>query len=335
MQFDGEISTEVSLSRILDEMLIDGTSKEIVLKFLSQHETDISDIFRDSAFAYDLYDITLRDEDLDPLLLKHMEHLRPIDCFFAMKQYAASHGNKSIHAFPELEAAIQNVRQESIFMAEDKWGKKIPWEVLNGEVAIWDYVNAMNDVRDVSSFLRSSYLSRSIFVAKNFLRLCPTAQFYVLSQTPKECNGTWGTREAVKARVSAYLVLSLVRQVLSTGDVETFNWIVNVAGLLNRSRYFSGKVIDEILMRIRQKSIRDMISPPSWTMPMSAFEEIVFEVNMFGGQVDGMDVFLAIYLGGGKSQLKGMKENRDLFEFLSLPFDPSETEMMKDEKGNC
>lgn len=332
MQFDGEISTEVSLSRILDEMLIDGTSREIVLKFLSQHESDIPDIFRDSAFAYDLYDITLNDE-LDPLLLKHMEHLRPIDCFFAMKQYATVHGNKSIHAFPELEAAIHNVMQESIFMVEDKWGRKIPWEVLNGDVSIWDYINAMTDERDVSAFLRSSYLSRSIFVAKNFLRLCPAAQFHVLSQSSCQGNGTWGTREAVKARVSAHLVLSLVRQVLSTGDVEMFNWIVNVSGLLNRSRYFSGKVIDEILMRIRQKSVRDMISPPSWTMPKSAFEEIVFEVNMFGGQVDGMDVFLAIYLGGGESQLKGMKENMDLLEFLSLPFDPSEAELMKE--GNC
>ena len=146
MQFDGEISTEVSLSRILDEMLIDGTSREIVLKFLSQHESDIPDIFRDSAFAYDLYDYSINDE-LDPLLLKHMEHLRPIDCFFAMKQYAAVHGNKSIHAFPELESAIHNVMQESIFMAEDKWGKKIPWEVLNGD----EKTHGMPSARDTKS----------------------------------------------------------------------------------------------------------------------------------------------------------------------------------------
>ena len=73
-----------------------------------------------------------------------------------------------------------------------------------------------------------------------------------------------------------------------------------------------------------------MISPPSWTMPKSSFEEIVFETNMYGGQVDGVDVFLALYFSG--KHIESMRENRDLLEFLNLPFDPSEAEMMKERK---
>ena len=333
MQFDGEISTEVSLSRILDEMLTDGTSREIVLKFLSQHESDIPDIFRGSDFVYDLYDITLNDE-LDPLLLKHMSDLRAVDCFFAMKHYAIAHGNKSVHAFPELEAAIQNVRQESIFLAEDKWGQKVPWEVIDGNTTIWDYINGMTDERDVRSFLRSNYLSRSLFVAKNFLRLSTSAQFLVITQNV--VNGvayglSWGSpKSLVRQRVNVHMLISLIRQLLAAGDVEMFNWIANVAGLHNHTCLFSEKFMSEVLARIPHKSIRDMISPPSWTMPKSSFEEVVFETNMYGGQVDGVDVFLALYFSA--RHIESMRENRDLLEFLNLPFDPSEVEHLKEAK---
>ena len=333
MQFDGEISTEVSLSRILDEMLTDGTDREVVVKFLHQHEDDIPDIFRGSDFVYDLYDITLTSE-LDPFLVKHMEHLRPIDCFFAMKHYAIAHGNKSVHALPELEAAIQNVRQESIFLAEDKWGQKIPWEVIDGDTTIWDYINGMTDERDVRSFLRSNYLSRSLFVAKNFLRLSTSAQFLVITQNV--VNGvayglSWGSpKSLVRQRVNVHMLISLIRQVLAAGDVEMFNWIANVAGLHNHTCLFSEKFMSEVLSRIPHKSIRDMILPPSWTMPKPAFEEIVFETNMYGGRVDGVDVFLALYFSG--KHIESMKKNKDLLEFLSLSFDPSEVEHLKEAK---
>ena len=334
MNFDGEISTEVSLSRILDEMLADGTDKEVVLKFLHQHESDIPDIFKDSCFAYDLYDITLNDE-LDPLLLKHMEHLRPIDCFFAMKHYAISKGgNKSVHALPELSPVIERVRSESIFLAEDKWGQKIPWEVIDGDTTIWDYINGMTDERDVRSFLRSNYLSRSLFVAKNFLRLSTSAQFLVITQNA--VNGvayglSWGSpKSLVRQRVNVHMLISLIRQLLAAGDVEMFNWIANVAGLHNHTCLFSEKFMSEVLARIPHKSIRDMISPPSWTMPKSSFEEVVFETNMYGGQVDGVDVFLALYFSA--RHIESMRENRDLLEFLNLPFDPSEVEHLKEAK---
>ena len=128
------------------------------------------------------------------------------------------------------------------------------------------------------------------------------------------------------------MLISLIRQTLATGDVEMFNWIANVAGLHNHTCLFSEKFMSEILSRIPHKSIRDMISPPSWTTPKSAFEEIVFEVNMYGGQVDGVDVFLALYFSRSR-YIESMKENKDLLEFLNLPFDPSEAEMMKE--GKC
>ena len=332
--FDGNISTEISLSRILDEMIVDGTDLAVVIKFLHLHEKDIPDMFQDSAFVFDLYDFS-NISSLDPFLVKHMADLPAIDCYFAMNLYASMKG-KSVHALPELEAAVDRVRSDNLFLFEEKWGMKCPWEVLNGDISLWAYVNGIKDERDMRSFVRNSCAGRSLFMARNFLMLSPSAQYLVITQNVVngvDVGGHWGSAKSlVRQRVYAHMLISLIRQMLVAGNVEMFNWIANVACLHHRDHYFSGKVLDEILMRIPHKSIRDMISPPSWTMPKSTFEEIVFETNMYGGQVDGVDVFLAIYLGGG-SQLKGMRENSDLLEFLSLPFDPSEAEMMKE--GKC
>ena len=60
MNYDSSISDQVNLSKVLDEMLVDGTEMEVVLAFLKSHENSISEIFKGSAFVYSLYDLGTR-----------------------------------------------------------------------------------------------------------------------------------------------------------------------------------------------------------------------------------------------------------------------------------
>ena len=328
--FDGNISTEVSLSRILDEMIGDGTDLAVIVKFLHLHEKDIPDMFRDSAFVYDLYDFASISH-LDPFLVKHMADLPAIDCYFAMNLYAAAHGNKSVHALPELEAAVDRVRRDNLFLFEEKWSKKTHWEILNGDISLWDYMNSLKDVRDVRSFVRNSYAGRSLFMARNFLMLSPSAQFLVLTSISAQVKTDWTTKGIVRNRVLAHFLLSLMRQMLRIGNTDMFNWMVNVSDA-DKPTLTSFKVLDELIAGF-PKSLSDMLYPEFGSGKVTAeFVEVVFEMNLFGGQVEPMDVFLYIYLHAN-SQFKGMKENADfLDEFFNLPFEWRELEKLRDVK---
>ena len=327
--FDGNISTEISLSRILDEMIGDGTDLAVVIKFLHLHEKDIPDMFQDSAFVYDLYDFSSI-SSLDPFLVKHMADLPAIDCYFAMNLYASMKG-KSVHALPELEAAVDRVRRDNLFLFEEKWGKKHPWEVLNGDISLWDYVDGIKDERDVRSFVRNSYAGRSLFMARNFLMLSPSAQFLVLNAIAAQVKNDWTNKGIVRNRVLAHFLLSLMRQMLRIGNTDMFNWMVNVSRA-DKPNLTGFKVLDELIARF-PKSLSDMLCPEFGSGKATAeFVEVVFEMNLFGGQVEPMDVFLYIYLHT-TSQFKEMKENADfLDEFFSLLFEWRELERLRDVK---
>ena len=57
MNYDSTISKDVSLSRVLDEMIVDGSDFDIIVQFLKSHESSIKDIYAHSVFVYDLYDL--------------------------------------------------------------------------------------------------------------------------------------------------------------------------------------------------------------------------------------------------------------------------------------
>ena len=46
MTYDFDISSEVSLSRILDAFIIDDEKPELIVEFLQQHEDNIEDILQ-------------------------------------------------------------------------------------------------------------------------------------------------------------------------------------------------------------------------------------------------------------------------------------------------
>lgn len=84
MTYDSNISREVSLSKVLDEMIIDGTSIEIIVQFLKSHESCVKDIFSNSVFAYDLYDVNVSGSFPHHELEKYICCLHPISLFFVL-----------------------------------------------------------------------------------------------------------------------------------------------------------------------------------------------------------------------------------------------------------
>ena len=329
--FDGSISTEVSLSRILDEMIMDGTDIDVVVRFLRQHEKDIPDIFRDSAFVYDLYDFA-NIRDLDPFLVRHMVDLSAIDCFFAMNLYAAKVHERTVHTIPGLTGAVNKAIRDNLFFFLGNREQKTPISVLNGSISLWDYVNSITDIRDMRFFVRNSYMGRSLFMARNFLMLSSSAQFLVLSSIAPQIKNDWTTKAVVCNRVLAHFLLSLIKQMLRAGNTDMFNWILNVT-CADKSSLVCVKVLDELRRVGFPKSISDMLCPEFESGKVTAeFAEVVFEMNLFGGQIEPMDVFLYIYLNRGK-QFNSMLENTDfLDEFFNLTFEWRELEKLRDVK---
>ena len=84
MTYDSSISTEVSLSKILDQMILDDTPIDIIVQFLESHESCVKDIFANSVFVYDLYDVATSCSFPDKRLEKYICCLPPILMFFVL-----------------------------------------------------------------------------------------------------------------------------------------------------------------------------------------------------------------------------------------------------------
>ena len=57
MTYDFDISSEVSLSRILDAFIIDDEKPELIVEFLQQHEDNIEDILQYSLYCNRLFQL--------------------------------------------------------------------------------------------------------------------------------------------------------------------------------------------------------------------------------------------------------------------------------------
>ena len=169
------------------------------------------------------------------------------------------------------------------------------------------------DFRDVSSFMGSSYLARSVFQAPVFLNLPTNVQFMTLkfiSQTNSDRShmGGWIIDDM------AYMVEKMLVQLLELNQMDIFNWCVNV---LRTS--FNWKMQSAIMSSLQKHlptSLLDCVNDKSKTFP-----EVVFNMNLLVGQLEPVCLFLYIYLFGHKRMIDEMKENSDLLEFFDLPFD--------------
>lgn len=326
MNYDHSISSEVSLSKVLDEMIMDGTDFKVIMAFLESHESQIEDIYKHSAFVYDLYDLAAHPYRVNAFLARHVESLHPLDMCFAAESLA--HFLVSEDIYPEVMKELREMLHGNAdlirFRANGYKGRFIEdAKVASGDIDFNKLVDAISaDKRDVKMFLQESYLARSMLMAGNFLRFSTRAQYVILSSIGDIFGAIgWSARSPILHL--AHAVNTLLKQLLVSGETDTFNWVVNVLRLNNPT---NTRTLEK-LWSDQFERIPSVLSE-RFHKDLRTFEEIVFEMNMMETQFDVLDLFLYIYLFDTKL-LIGMIENTELLEFFNLPFDWNELENLK------
>ena len=325
MNYDHSISSEVSLSKVLDEMILDGTDFNVVVAFLESHESQIEDIYQHSAFVYDLYDLAAHPYRVNAFLTRHVDALPASDMCFASASLANFLVAEDI--YPELMKELRELLHGNAnvirFRADGYKGRFREDEmVASNDIDFNKFVEAIAiDKRDAKTFLQESYLARSMLMATNFLNFSARAQFIILSSIDDILRYGGGRHSA--ERHIAHAFNTLLKQLLVAGDTQMFNWIVNVLDLGKTTK----RLIIESLWSDQFERIPASLGE-RFGKELNTFEEIVFEMNMMETQFDVLDLFLYIYLFDSKF-FKGMRENTELLEFFNLPFDWKDLERLK------
>lgn len=315
MNYDPSISTEVSLSKILDEMILDGTDLQIVVSFLEGHESQIGEIYKHSAYVYDLYDLAAHPYRINDFLVKHIVDLPGYDKCFAANLLMGLLIQEDYR--PDIRNLLRKLISSdwdfSKFRGVGYRGLRDDILVAVGDIDISKVVEtATNDERDIRYILNHSYLGRSILMASNFLRFSTKAQFMVLKELSRSlyCNSplVGPTND-------------LLKQLLIANEVDMFNWVVNVLGVGYTGTEVNLALYEDMENRVPTKLA--MIGKDEMS-----FEETVFDMNMVETQFDVLDLFIYLY-NHCPNRVRGMVEFPDLLEFFNLPFKWEELERLK------
>ena len=317
MNYDSAISDNVNLSRVLDELVMDGTDFQTIVQFLKTHERDIPDIYKHSAFVYDLYDIAAHPGRLDVFLIRHVEDLpNSAPRFYAASSIAEHCMSTGTH--DEITALLKEEFRSNKFLYMEMDRRKRARvlkedELAFGSLGLVEYLNSMTDGRDFSLFISNSYFAMAAFQAATFMRLNPDVQFVMIRELANELNSlqSWKIRES--GGEYAAIMMTLLKQLVVLGHVDMFNWVVNVIGRTSALYTTTYRFLDNVPPSLVEKMLRPVDGDIT-------FEEVVFEMNLVETQFDSTDLFLFIYLDKG-NLFKGMKENKELLEFFNLTFD--------------
>ena len=315
MNYDSSISTEVSLSKILDEMILDGTDLPIVVSFLEGHESQIGEIYKHSAYVYDLYDLAAHPYRINDFLVKHIVDLPGYDKCFAANLLMGLLIQEDYR--PDIRNLLRKLISSdwdfSKFRGVGYRGLRDDILVAVGDIDISKVVEtATNDERDVRYILNHSYLSRSILMASNFLRFSTKAQFMVLKEL---------YRSLYRNSPLVGPTNDLLKQLLIANEVDMFNWVVNVLGVDYTGSEVNLALYEDMENRVPTKLA--MIGKDEMS-----FEETVFDMNMVETQFDVLDLFIYLY-NHCPNRVRGMVEFPDLLEFFNLPFKWEELERLK------
>lgn len=344
MNYDSTISTDVSMSRVLDEMIVDGSDFDLIVQFLKSHESNIKDIYANSALVYDLYDIGRHPyRAVEPFLVKHIDDLRDTDFLFAVSSLAAfSTANENKDLFLELKDRFHGNTAAAKLIRSGWGGIYGEDKVYTCETSLVDWLNKMEGTHDATRFIAHSLLSLSAFQAFTFLNLNPVTQYTILKGllevfSESILRGSRSRDPILTNSIYGDILTGLLRQLLVLNHMEMFNWVLDVLEF-NREHYLASSHLQEavklsfhdlipisIFDKVRVSRFLD-----SDDKDRMSFEEIVFEMNLMGTTFEPYNLFLAIYLGNNYL-LKGMKENKELLEFFSLPFDWEDLKWMKDD----
>ena len=307
MNYDTSISTEVSLSKVLDEMILDGTDLGIVVSFLEGHESQIGEIYKHSAYVYDLYDLAANPYRFNDFLVRHIGDLPGYDKCFAtnmlMGLLIQEDYRPDIRNF--LKKLIKSDPEFSKFRSAGyRGGLQDDINVAVGDVDFFKLVEVMTkDERDINYLLNHSYLGRSMLMAGNFLKFSTKAQFMVLKSIAKSLNHT---------KPLVHATNDLLKQLLIANEVDMFNWVSNVLDIEYPSNEFNYALWEDMYGRCPKNLAAVGLEEMS-------FEETVFDMNMVETQFDVLDLFLYIY-NHCPNRLRGMVKFPDLLEFFNLPF---------------
>lgn len=339
MNYDSEISLNVNLSRVLDELILDGTDLETIVQFLKSHERDIPDIYKGSAMVYDLYDFGAHPYRMDLFLVEHINDLRPVDFCFAVNALATF-----LHATEANNSLLGEIKEKYHGVVELVRFDRAGWKGIYDEDKFFkcernlvEWLNKTSDMRDFCPFLSRSYLALSAFQASTFIQLNPTSQ-YLLLKGLKECvldvgRNHYSMREiGVVYNVFGECVYTLLRQLLACNRIDIFNWVVDV--LEFKERYGASTILQvsirDVISKLIPKSLYEMAASSYDDKERVSYEEVVFEMNLLDNGFEQTNLFLYIYLDCDYL-LQGMKENKDLLEFFNLPFDWDELAWLKDD----
>lgn len=340
MNYDSDISSNVNLSRVLDEMIMDDSPMESVVQFLRSHENDIPDIYRNSAFVYRLYDVMAHPDGIDPFLIDHMGELRTIEfCYAANAVAERIYGNNGSDT---ALARLRSLYKGNVYLVEfAKTLSIVPNfqdKFFNFDADIVDWLNHTSDQRDYSRVISHTYLGLSVFQAASFMKLTPSSQFLLLKTIQEKIiEGDFPShiRNSGKIRtVYGELISTLLRQLLLLNQIEMFNWVLSVLEL--KGQYGAALLIrlaiENSISSTIPESLRQMvdISAIPDLEKKASFEEVVFEMNLRETSFEPYNLFLYIYIDHDYL-LRGMKENKELIEFFNLPFDWDEMNWLKDD----
>lgn len=341
MNYDTSISDSVNLSRVLDELIMDGSPMESIVQFLHSHESDIPDIYRNSAFAYRLYDVMAHPDGIDPFLIEHMGELRTVEFC-----YAANAMTESIYGNNGSEVALARLRslyKGNVNLVEfAKTLSIVPNfqdKFFNFDADIVDWLNRTSDQRDYSRVISHTYLGMSVFQAVSFMKLTPSSQFLLLKTIQEKIiEGDFPPsriRDRGRIRlVYGELISTLLRQLLLLNQIEMFNWVLSVLEL--EGQYGAALIIrlaiENSISGTIPEGLRQMVDLTYLTdsEKKASFEEVVFEMNLRETSFEPYNLFLYIYIDHDYL-LSGMKQNKELIEFFNLPFDWDGMKWLKDD----
>ena len=170
----------------------------------------------------------------------------------------------------------------------------------------------------------------------------PAAQFTLLKglqeafSNSRDLRGLRNADPVMACSVYGDILCGLLRQLLAVNNTEIFNWVLDVLDF--NGGYCASTVFQEAVKasvyKLVPESLSDKVRVSGYLETRKedriSFEELTFEMNLLETTFEPYDLFLAIYLGKDYL-LKGMKENKELLEFFSLPFDWDGLKWMKDD----
>ena len=328
MNYDSTISKDVSLSRVLDEMILDGSDFDLIVQFLKSHESSIKDIYAHSVFSYDLYDLISHPFRMNEFVTEHIIDLPEPYRYY----YLASH---MLFGLDNMDSKFNYKYFKSLCernpidmgVQGNKYITKIRGhykdrDFIQGEDDLVEYLNGVankNDELDINLFMGKSYLAANVFTAKVFNQLNINAKFIILSRVKKHLEYLFPSN-IEEEHILMGLVVILLKQLAYMNDIDEFNWVVNVLCVLRSPP--SQALIGEIIRPNLPENIRELINADA------DFSEVVFDMNLVETQFDVLDLFLYIYIVNNNLR-KQMIEAIDLVDFFNLGFDWRELELIK------